>query len=92
MKSLALSTALLALFAYPVMASNCGPRDQVASALSERYHEEVIAEGYNQRGELMQWWGNTKTGSWSVTASNGPTMCILSAGRKFKRLTLAPNI
>jgi len=93
MKLSATLTALAVLFASQASAqTNCAQINDVHDILKGRYHEELIAEGYDDRGQLVQWWGNPATGSWTAIISNGPMACIVAQGDKFKRVALRPNI
>ena len=93
MKLSATLTALAVLFAFPANAApNCAQINDVHDILKGRYQEELIAEGYNEHGELIQWWGNSSTGSWTAIVSNGPMACIVAQGDKFKRVSLRPNV
>jgi len=93
MKLPAILTALAVLFAFPANAApNCAPIDEVHDILRDMYHEDLIAEGYNANGELVQWWGNPASGSWTAILTNGPIGCIVAQGDRFKRTSLRPNV
>ena len=87
------TTALAALLACPASAApNCAATIQVEAVLVEKYGEEVITLGITETGELMRWWGNEHTGTWTVTSSKGLITCIMASGGAHERLVLAPNL
>ena len=83
----ALVVVALLMLAWPVFAQTepCGPRDEMISALTgEKWGERFIANGIGQT-EITEMWGNTETGTWTVTGTdaNGRT-CIRAAGQGFQ--------
>lgn len=87
------TTALAVLLAFPAFAApNCAKPEQVKDILVQKYGEEVIGQGYDAKGALIQYWGNTETGSWTITGTKNGISCILGQGGGFERLSLAPNV
>lgn len=85
MKSLILA-ALAACLAVPAWAqNNCAKRTVVLERLADRFGEVRRVVGLDARGGLVEIYGNTKTGTWTmaVTAPNGIT-CLVAAGRHFE--------
>ncbi|TNE46863.1 MAG: hypothetical protein EP341_09585 [Sphingomonadales bacterium] len=74
-------------------APNCATTLQVHDILTSKYGEAPIARGLDSRGNMIEWWGNAETGSWTVigTSPDG-TSCILGQGGNFVRIALAPNL
>lgn len=87
------ATAMAVLFACQAWAApNCAKAEDVVDILSGRYGEEVIALGVDARGNLVTWWGNVETGSWTIVVSDGDRSCIVGQGGGFQRTALAPNL
>ncbi|MDC0657033.1 hypothetical protein N6L27_03385 [Leisingera sp. SS27] len=83
MKAL-IATALAAIFAMPAWAqANCAERAQVLDILRGKYQEETIARGIDARGRMVEWWGNSETGSWTAVLTKGGQSCIVGQGWDF---------
>lgn len=89
-----LATAILAfLTASPVLAApNCASNKDAYSILTEMYEEAPVARGVDNKGQIVTFWGNTDTGSWTATVTVGDQTCIVAQGGQFERLALAPNV
>lgn len=88
-----IATALAALLAYPAVAApNCASVADVTDILTNKYGEEVVSHGLNNRGMIVMMWANIDTGSWTATVSDGIEMCIVSQGDRFERVSLRPNV
>jgi hypothetical protein len=81
-----------ALFASPALAQpQCAPTDAVAANLMGQYGETIQASGIAANGTYVMWWGNTETGTWTVTASNAQGMtCLVAHGDAFDASRQAP--
>ena len=87
------AAALAVSLAVPAWSqSQCAQINEVHDILTGMYGEEMIAEGYDQRGSLVQWWGNSNSGSWTVIVVSGAIGCIAAQGEKFRRVILQPNV
>lgn len=72
-------TALAVLFAWPVVAQQCGPHENLEPVLSARYGE-VLQWAVPVEGGLLQYYINDVTKSWTLALSKDETACILAAG------------
>ena len=91
MKSLVAALALIT--ATPVFAApNCAPNDQVLDILVGKSGEEVISFGLDADRRVVTTWGNTETGSWTITIPAGETTCVVAQGGLFQRVVLDPNV
>ena len=84
-----------AIIATPVTAQqqDCAARPVVVDYLQDRYGETRHSIGMDGNGAVIEVWGNSDTGTWSVTFTmpNG-MMCVASSGGSFERLAEAlPN-
>lgn len=87
------SAAIAVLLACPAYAQpKCYPTERVISELTQKRGEEVIAEGSRSNGTVVTMWGNTETGSWTVTGTKGGVTCVFDSGGDFKRIVLSPNV
>lgn len=62
----------------------CAPHANMIALLKNRFEEDRSAVMLDNRGNLMELFGNRVTGSWTLTITQpgGPT-CILNAGEYF---------
>lgn len=83
----------LALLASPAAASeNCAPYDALAKALEQRYGEAPVERGLSMAGEMVEWWANDDTGTWTVLVySASGTACILAAGELYEAVAVKPK-
>ena len=91
MKSAAFTISLL--FACLVWGSaafsqsvNCAPREEIATALLDRFSESQIAIALSADNRLIELFASSNSGSWTLTAtdSQGNT-CILLFGEAFEQ-------
>ena len=86
-------TALAVSLAMPASAApECAQTPQVFQFLSDKHHEEPIAQGLNPNGDVIIWWGNQDGGSWTITMTRGEATCIVASGESFIRSSLKPNL
>lgn len=63
----------------------CGPHDDVAKQLRERYGEVIQCIGVDVGGTLVTVWSNAVTGTWTITGTNGAGItCLIGAGNGFE--------
>lgn len=87
------TTALAVLLTCPAFAApNCAATADVESVITQKFGEEEIASGMDNRGRLVQWWGNLETGTWTATITSGGQTCIVSEGGLLQRMALKPNV
>ena len=75
--------AVAATIAMPALAEKCGPSLFALQQLQGRYGESVVDTYSNEvNGIPTQWfiWHNAKAQTWSITATQGPTTCLMAAG------------
>lgn len=79
--------AMMALFSLPVMAAECGPREQVLTVLAGKFGEGRIGAGITPNGNIVESWVNLETGTWSITVrdANG-LMCLVASGDNWNML------
>jgi hypothetical protein len=66
------------------MAQQCADRETVENVLRGQYGETVQGYGVDSRGTVMHIWGNTQTGTWTVTASTAAgIMCVVGEGQGY---------
>lgn len=93
MKRIAAAAALAATFAFPAHAApNCASTEDVVEILTLRFAEEPVARGLDQNGNILLWWANVDTGSWTLTVTRGDQTCVVADGAAFERLALQPNV
>lgn len=88
MRTLAIA-ALVASFAAPAFgqSQNCGPREDVVTALTERFGESVQNRGISEGGLLVEMWGNVDSGSWTALVTTPDSVsCIVASGQGFERV------
>jgi len=75
---------LAALLPLPAMAQQCGDRASVETMLRGQFGETVQGYGIDTRGNVVQVWGNTQTGSWTFTTLTAAgTMCVVRSGQAY---------
>ncbi len=69
----------------------CGPRDEILSALSQKYSEAPSAIGLTSTGELLQVLTSADHATWSIVVSRADGLsCIVAVGADWQeRQTLA---
>ena len=88
MRTLAIA-ALVASFAMPAFAQsqNSGLREDVVTALTERFGESVQNRGISEGGLLVEMWGNVDSGSWTALVTTPDSVsCIVASGQGFERV------
>jgi hypothetical protein len=88
-KTLGLSLGLAGLALWPgpgrAQQGQCGPHDNVATALTEKFGEEPHAMGLAEDDTVMELYASSQTGSWTLTVTlpNGLT-CLVAVGGNFE--------
>ncbi|MBJ6126109.1 hypothetical protein [Microvirga splendida] len=85
---LAALAALAAAAASPASAqSACGPREQLAKLLSDRYKEDPVGMGLSQPGQVLEVFASSN-GSWTMvmTMPDGKA-CMIAAGENWEMMT-----
>lgn len=80
--------AALVVFATPAAAQmQCGSRDAVIAALSDRFGETRRMAGVTAAGQLVETFASADTGSWTVavTYADG-RMCLISTGQAYEAI------
>ena len=72
------------LFAFPAMAQviECRPTEQLSAALTGTYGERALGTWVDAGGPITLWI-NIKTGTVSLTRTDGKTTCLVGAGQGF---------
>lgn len=86
------TTALAVLLACPAFAGpaqrmatiRCGEAEAVERNLVEDYGEAVIADGTDTEGNIIKFWLNPETGTFTVTVILDGDSCGLAAGGYFE--------
>lgn len=88
---LLLASALAALFALPVHAQSCAPRDLVIHRLADAFGESVQTIGLGSDGGIVETFASPETGTWTITVTtpNGTT-CLVASGQSFELLKPQP--
>jgi len=74
---------ICSLFASPIAAQECGPRDIIVARLQTLFQERKRASGLISHLEIMEVWAS-KTGSWTVLRSNiYGYSCVIVTGKNF---------
>ena len=69
----------------------CGPTEGLMVMLTSQYGETVQDRGMTASGIYVAWWGNSETGSWTVTASRPDGVsCIIVSGMDFEHAATSP--
>lgn len=87
-----LALAALVLAAPAAAQQHCAPRERVIERLETVYGEARNAYGLTAGGDLMEFWVNVETRSWTftVTVTDGRT-CLIATGEDFRTMTGAPK-
>lgn len=91
--TLALSlTTLIALAAAPSFAaSNCAPRDAVATALAMNHGEAPVSGGIQGNSRILEVFVSEETDTWSILVTNANGMaCIVASGTDWSRQSVLP--
>ncbi len=77
---------LISTPAYPE-APNCGPRDSVVKALTDKFREAPAATGISDNGSLVEVLASEEGATWSIllTQPDG-TSCLVAAGESWQPL------
>ena len=71
---------------------SCRPRAMLLEYLDRRFAEETIMEAYNASGHLIEFTGNTQTGTWSILYSSTPKVsCVIAEGMGWRFLKGTPK-
>jgi hypothetical protein len=84
--------ALLCASAVNAQQPNCGERAKIIYPLANQYLEAPLLKAIDEAGNLVEWWGNPATGTWTMlsTKPGGPT-CAIKAGEGFSIVPLDPG-
>ena len=84
---------VLALLASPAAANpNCAPYDALARELGNKWGEAPIERGLSSSGEMVEWWANDETGTWTVLVySASGVACIIAAGELYEAVAAVPK-
>jgi len=87
----ALGIAMIATTPAEAQANQCAPRTAILAQLSDTYHESPIAQGLAPNGQLVEMFGASGSGTWTITVTlpNG-TMCLVSSGTDLTTFDLPP--
>lgn len=80
-----LAAALAAILSVSTaQAQTCAPRQNVESALTERYGEQVVGRALDSNNQVMEVWASEETGTWTITITrpNGLT-CLVASGTAY---------
>ncbi len=86
--------AMAALMTTAAADLTCGPRAAVLDVITgPRYGERLSSIGLGSTGVVVEVWGNSVTGSFSITHTNtlGWT-CIVYSGNGWERRPFSPTI
>ena len=90
--SLLYAAAVVYFLARPAQSQqmNCDAYDVLAERLADQYGERPIERGLDWRGEMVEWWGNFETGTWTLLVISASGMaCIPAHGEMFETLEAA---
>jgi hypothetical protein len=78
-------TIAILLWPAVVVAQVCGPADQIARQLHERYDEEPVAYGVEANGVLLEVYASDEGRTWTIVVTKSPkASCIVAAGRSWE--------
>jgi len=84
---------ILAIASQAKAQSQCAPEAQVREMLDAKYNEVPMFRGVAANGTLLVVWGNSTTGTWTITVHNGAgAACLIASGDAFEALDPPPNI
>ncbi len=95
MKYVLLVVMAMAALMTPAAADlRCGSRDAIVSLLTgPKYGERLSSIGLGSTGVLVEIWGNSVTGSFSITqTSTYGFTCIVYSGNGWERRRVSPTI
>jgi hypothetical protein len=70
----------LCAFAAPALATECGPREQIAQVLASNYHEKPVGMGVSNSGALTVIFASP-AGTWTAVAVKpSGSACVLDVG------------
>jgi hypothetical protein len=76
----------------PPQNAPCAPYEDVSKALADKYGEAVMERGLSQAGVMVEWWGNSATGTWTIlTITAAGVACIVQAGELFETLPVGAD-
>jgi hypothetical protein len=64
--------------------------DLIRGNLAAKYGEAVVGRGVAENGTVLEMWGNSATGSWTVTMSTPDQICLVADGDGFSTMPLIP--
>ncbi|NCO21677.1 MAG: hypothetical protein GW905_06670 [Rhodobacterales bacterium] len=83
------------LFAIPAMAQqnrNCAPRDIAVERLESVYGESVQSIGITAANQIVEMYGSTDTGTWTIIVSSPDGIsCMVADGHGFQRIDNDPT-
>ena len=83
--------AALLLLASPAAAQlQCGPYDDVNTALTEAHGESPLVVAMSPQGVLV-FYGNVESGSWTMGVVSGGQACIPAHGVGFEQFAPVPT-
>lgn len=59
---------------------NCGPIEELEKVLANKYQEIPVMVGAMEGGIEMKFFGNPKTGTFTILMINNKTACVAAAG------------
>ena len=70
----------------------CGDRTRIVDQLSSRFGEERISIGLGADHSLIEVFGSSRTGTWTIlrTLPDGPT-CMVANGTSFETIAAMPQ-
>ncbi|MBT5265991.1 MAG: hypothetical protein HOL85_14240 [Rhodospirillaceae bacterium] len=93
-----LLTALVAVFFVlaprGLEAQSCGKDADVTRHLATKYEEYTWGRGLNTRGEMIAFYVNSETGTWTVTVrhpSRPEIACVVASGTAWTRSEIRPK-
>lgn len=70
----------------------CDYYPALAEVLAGQYGEMPLERGLDWRGQLVEWWGNPETGTWSlVTLAPSGMACIPAHGQMYEPVRPEPQ-
>ncbi len=92
MKNVVLAALALSM---PVAANaqqQCAPREAVIEMLADQYGESRHVIGMTEDGLVMEVFGNTDSGTWTLTITRPDGLtCFVAAGQSFETISEAPQ-
>lgn len=75
-------------------AQSCGKDADVTRHLATKYEEYTWGRGLNTRGEMIAFYVNSETGTWTVTVrhpSRPEIACVVASGTAWTRSEIRPK-